>query len=91
MTCKKRDILAGIFFKTPLLHHSLWTKLHSIMHISQCSFHVLCFLSLITGNTMTPGNQTIHDPETAEINSAQSLQDMIVRLSAMRVKMVGFT
>ena len=40
---------------------------------------------------MTLGNQAIRDPETAEIKSVQSLQDMIVRLSAMRVNMVGFT
>ena len=40
---------------------------------------------------MTSGNQAIHDPATEEITSVQSLQDMIVRLSAMRVKMVGFT
>ena len=48
---------------------------------------MLCFLSLITGNTTTSRNEPIHDPETEEI----SLQDMIDRLSAMKVKMVGLT
>ena len=85
MTCKKRDILPGIIFKTPLLHHS----------ISLCSFHVLCFLSLTTGNAGTSGNQAIHDPGTAEVSSVKSLQDTIVylenNLSAMNAKMVRFT
>ncbi|XP_015779423.1 PREDICTED: uncharacterized protein LOC107357301 [Acropora digitifera] len=39
--------------------------------------------SCIQGNTTTPRNEPIHDPETEEI----SLQDMIDRLSAMKVKM----
>ena len=52
---------------------------------------MLCFLSLITGNTTTSRNEAIHDPETEEMKSVQSLQDMIDRLSAMKVKMVGLT
>jgi len=44
---------------------------------------------------MTPGNQPIHEPRTAKMSAGQSPQDMIAhlktRLSAMKVKMVGFT
>ena len=55
----------------------------------------MCLRSLITGNEMTPGNQPIHEPRTAKMSAGQSPQDMIAhlkeRLSAMKVKMVGFT
>ncbi|KAK2552662.1 hypothetical protein P5673_026039 [Acropora cervicornis] len=40
--------------------------------------------SCIQGNTTTSRNEAIHDPETEEMKSVQSLQDMIDRLSAMK-------